>query len=282
MKVTIEKVDKLVERADVGYEVAKEALEASNGDMLDAVILLEREGKLGPNAGKSKTVVTGTGSSMSPMVIGQSFGDGGVPQTRVEPNFTPGKPPRKSRKERKAEKAAGRASGYGPAPGYGPAKGSGPASGYGPAQGSGPAPGYGPAQGSGPAPEYGAYQGRTYQQQSGAQKYADETGQFEEGAKSFFGTLGRIIRGSVVNYFVVWRKGERVLYFPVILFLFCLIHWVFWIVLILLLVGLFCGCSYRFSGPHLGRKSVNEAMGKASEMADEINNGADSAEETGE
>ena len=40
-----EKVDKLRERADVSYEEAKNALDRANGDILDAMILLEREGK---------------------------------------------------------------------------------------------------------------------------------------------------------------------------------------------------------------------------------------------
>ena len=52
-----EKVDALRERANVGYEEAKSALERSNGDVLEAMILLEREGKThdtgytGSNAG---------------------------------------------------------------------------------------------------------------------------------------------------------------------------------------------------------------------------------------
>ena len=40
-----EKVDKLRERANVTYEEAKDALDRANGDILDAMILLEREGK---------------------------------------------------------------------------------------------------------------------------------------------------------------------------------------------------------------------------------------------
>ena len=40
-----EKVEKLVAKAGVSYEEAKRALEAANGDLLDAMILLEREGK---------------------------------------------------------------------------------------------------------------------------------------------------------------------------------------------------------------------------------------------
>ena len=42
----LEKIDKLRERANVSYEEAKEALEASDGDLLDAMIYLERQGKV--------------------------------------------------------------------------------------------------------------------------------------------------------------------------------------------------------------------------------------------
>ena len=40
-----EKVEKLRERANVSYEEAKEALEASNWDLLDAMVYLEKNGK---------------------------------------------------------------------------------------------------------------------------------------------------------------------------------------------------------------------------------------------
>ena len=40
-----EKVEKIREKANVSYEEAKDALERSSGDILDAMILLEREGK---------------------------------------------------------------------------------------------------------------------------------------------------------------------------------------------------------------------------------------------
>ena len=41
----IEKVERLREKANVSYEEAKEALEQSGGDLLDAIVLLERQGK---------------------------------------------------------------------------------------------------------------------------------------------------------------------------------------------------------------------------------------------
>ena len=40
-----EKVEKLVEKAGVSYEDAKAALDKANGDLLDAMIILEKEGK---------------------------------------------------------------------------------------------------------------------------------------------------------------------------------------------------------------------------------------------
>lgn len=41
-KITLEKVDMVRERTDVGYEKAKEALEISEGDVLEALIYIEK------------------------------------------------------------------------------------------------------------------------------------------------------------------------------------------------------------------------------------------------
>ena len=48
---TLEQVDKLRERANVSFEDAKEALDQSNGDLLDALIYLEKNGKAAPPSG---------------------------------------------------------------------------------------------------------------------------------------------------------------------------------------------------------------------------------------
>ena len=40
-----EKVDKLRERANVSYEEARDALNQANGDLLDAIVILEQQGK---------------------------------------------------------------------------------------------------------------------------------------------------------------------------------------------------------------------------------------------
>ena len=53
---SFEKVEKLRERASVSYEEAKEALEHAGGDMLDAMVYLEKNGKTeGPGTGTSHT-----------------------------------------------------------------------------------------------------------------------------------------------------------------------------------------------------------------------------------
>lgn len=45
MEITLEKIDSLRERANVSYAEAKAALEANNGNMIDAIIYLESENK---------------------------------------------------------------------------------------------------------------------------------------------------------------------------------------------------------------------------------------------
>jgi len=46
MKITLEQIDFLRERANVSYREAKEALEETGGDMVDALVILEKQNKL--------------------------------------------------------------------------------------------------------------------------------------------------------------------------------------------------------------------------------------------
>lgn len=55
--VEFEKVEKLVQKTNVSYEDAKIALENANGDMLDAIIALEKQGKV--NGPQQATYTTG-------------------------------------------------------------------------------------------------------------------------------------------------------------------------------------------------------------------------------
>jgi len=49
--VTLEQVERLREKANVSFEDAKAALEATDGDLLNALIHLEKQGKVAPPAG---------------------------------------------------------------------------------------------------------------------------------------------------------------------------------------------------------------------------------------
>ncbi|MEE3438189.1 MAG: hypothetical protein VZR05_08565 [Lachnospiraceae bacterium] len=52
----IEKVERLREKANVSYEEARAALEEAGGDLLDAIVLLERQGKVnGPRQASYST-----------------------------------------------------------------------------------------------------------------------------------------------------------------------------------------------------------------------------------
>lgn len=51
--VTFEQVEKLRSHANVSYEDAKNALESTNGDILDAIILLEKQGKTSGQNGQN-------------------------------------------------------------------------------------------------------------------------------------------------------------------------------------------------------------------------------------
>ena len=41
-----EMIEKLRERADISYEEARDVMEQANGDLLEALVLLEKQGKL--------------------------------------------------------------------------------------------------------------------------------------------------------------------------------------------------------------------------------------------
>lgn len=72
-----EKVEKLRNIAEVSFEEAKEALEASNGDLLDAVVYLERAGKI--NGPKNESYKVGAENNLqlasAPQYSYGSYGD---------------------------------------------------------------------------------------------------------------------------------------------------------------------------------------------------------------
>lgn len=73
------------------------------------------------------------------------------------------------------------------------------------------------------------------------------------------------------NYIEMYRNGERKIGLPVTVFVILLILSCS-AILGIMLISLFFGCRYRFSGPDLGREDVNTVMGKATDCAESIKN----------
>lgn len=170
---TLEQVEKLRERANVSYDEAKVALDATGGDLLEALIYLEKQGKVKPPEGN-----------------GYSRSDGGTEAPKTE---------RKS---------------------YGQPRG--------------------------------------------------------DGGESFTALLARfgrfclrILHKGNVNTFDVMKGDECKASVPVTVLVVLLIA-AFWVVLPLIVIGLFFGLHYRFQGPDLGRGEVNRAMDSAADAAEDF------------
>ena len=85
--------------------------------------------------------------------------------------------------------------------------------------------------------------------------------------------LGRMLRDLFNlgnrNRFEV-RKGDAVVLELPVTVLVLLLIFAFWVCIPLLVIGLFAGYRYAFSGAELGRESVNSAMDKAAEVAEKV------------
>ena len=66
MEITLELVERLREKADVSYEEAKAALEEAGGSLLDALILLERRGRIPAGAPRGAAYSTRPGAQGEP------------------------------------------------------------------------------------------------------------------------------------------------------------------------------------------------------------------------
>lgn len=108
------------------------------------------------------------------------------------------------------------------------------------------------------------------QQGDGAQKKQPEGESFSDMMKRFGRWIKRLFRGSIDNQLCMLNHdGRQILSIPVLVFAVLLIV-AFWAVLPLMIVSLFFGCRYLFRGPDLGKDSVNNVVGKATDVADTI------------
>lgn len=169
---TIEQVEKLREKANVSFEEAKAALEASNGDLLDALILLEKQGKVTPPAG------------------------GGY----YSSDYASGE-----------EKASG--------------------------------------------------------SKAKAKEYHGES--FSDMMKRLGRFCARVINKGNNNFFEV-KKNENVIISCPVTALVIMLIFLFWVIVPLVIIGLFFGFRYSFRGEDLGKDSVNKVMDGATDSAEEI------------
>jgi len=102
-------------------------------------------------------------------------------------------------------------------------------------------------------------------------KKADNRGteNFKQQAHSFGSWFRGVIDKGNKNSIEMYRRGERIISIPVTVFVVLLILSAS-LVLPLMLVSLFFECRYSFRGPDLGKDAVNNVMGKATDIADNI------------
>jgi hypothetical protein len=175
---TLEQVEKLRERANVTFEQARAALDEANGDMLDALIILERQGKVtGPEISSANT---------------------DTEDDRAEQKH--------AYDEQKARHRA---------------------------------------------------------------RHSEEKERAHEFFKSVGRFLARVFELGNTNYLDAYKNDATVLSCPVTVLVILLIVG-FWVVVPLMILGLFFGWKYRFRGVELGRENVNNVMEKAESVAEEL------------
>lgn len=92
---------------------------------------------------------------------------------------------------------------------------------------------------------------------------------FSDVLNRFFSWCGAMIKKGNENFFTIEKEGRQIVTMPVTI-LVIIIVFAFWVVVPLLVVGLFLGFKYSFSGPVANGIDLNNVMDKASEAAENI------------
>jgi hypothetical protein len=230
MDITIEQIDQLTSRTGVSYKDAKAALEAADGDLLEALIALERDGKTGHQSAAYST------NGAVPTPYGSEGGEGSYGGRREQDyGYSHGN------KNRQRNAGAG--------PG-GSANGN---SGF-----------YGGSYGQGGSGDESFGHNGSY-----SDAYKENTSGFGDVLNKIWRAFLRLFHRGNINHFEVFHRGQNVFSIPTTALVLLLIFG-FWFVLPALVIGLFFGCRYRFRGPDLGRDSINRAMDSAGETAENL------------
>ena len=86
------------------------------------------------------------------------------------------------------------------------------------------------------------------------------------GVRRFFNTLRRWL---IDNELEIWRRDQPITALPVLI-LVLLLCCAFWMTIPVLVLGLFLGFRYRFSGPDLERDDLNGMMGSVADTAADL------------
>jgi hypothetical protein len=296
MDISAGKIERLAASAGVEYETARVALLEADGDLIEAVLLLERQGKVSRRGARyntcgdvpAHTVGRPSGADgLGGQVIAASGGNGACASADMDADFDGtgcgGRHGADSGNVGNtgsfggAGNSGNSGAGIPDSGGYGNFNG-GSSDNYGGYGGYG---NFGSAGYAGGCRHTGGYAGSTgYTDGYGhaghagnghaggaGRQYRDESTGFEDFMRKVGVFLQKAFHAGCVNHFEVWREERRILFLPVLLLIVFLIP-LFWLVLVLLVIGLFCRCRYRFSGPNLGRRDVNDAMDGAADAAE--------------
>lgn len=106
------------------------------------------------------------------------------------------------------------------------------------------------------------------------QKYENESDEdrgttFSELIKKFLNWAGQMIKKGNENHFEISKGDEKIMSIPTTIFAFFIIF-MFWFTVPALIIGLFFGYRYSFTGPDLGKKNINDAMDSVADAAEKI------------
>ena len=106
-----------------------------------------------------------------------------------------------------------------------------------------------------------------------SRKETHKSESFGEAVGKFCNWCLRVIKAGCNNYFDIAHNGDKVAGIPIIIPVILLIP-LGWLEAILLVVGLFCGCSYSFSGPAFSKNGkANSFSDKCSTKTEEFKEG---------
>ncbi len=92
---------------------------------------------------------------------------------------------------------------------------------------------------------------------------------FRDNMNRFLKWLGEIIHKGNINLLVVQKYGENIIKLPVTVLVILLLVG-FWVVIPLLVVGLFFNFRYSFEGPDFGNDKVNRVMNNVAQAAEDM------------